>query len=137
MPDRLAKSTIKVSNDPAGTGVEHSYTFTEDVIVYQWQTALVTDANVANRQTRFTFEDSNGNVYATYVAGGTQAASLTRQYTARPGEIAPPAVSDTVFLIPIPAVGIFVPQGGKVKTVTTSIQATDNYGVLTLECGRF
>lgn len=127
-----APYTVAVSSDPAGTGAEHSYTATERLLVKSFSATLVSDANAANRQVTFTFEDANGNVYARFTAGGTQAASLTRHYTARPGDYAAPAVADNVFVLTLPRDGIFLPAGGKIKTSTTSVQATDNWGVLTL-----
>lgn len=132
-----ASIITKVSSDPAGTGVEHSYTFDEDFLLVGFQTQLVTDANAANRQVHFTIEDASGNVYARVTAGGVQAASTTRQYSGLMANFSAPAVADTNFIIPIGTVGIPVVRNGKIKTVTTAIQATDNYGTLQLVGQRY
>lgn len=134
MSERITneKFVVKTSSNPAADGSEISYTADRNLLVKTFHAALVTDGNAANRQVHFTFEDASGNVYARFVAGGTQAASLTRQYSGRPGEFAAPAVADTCFIVPIPNGGVYLPAGGKIKTSTTSVQATDNWGPLTI-----
>ncbi len=117
---------VKTSSDPAA-GSEHAYTADEDVLVRKFHVALVTDANVANRQVEFTFEDAQGNVYARFVAGGTQAASLTRFYFGIEGDFASPAVANDVFQIPLGKEGIFLPKGGKIKTVIGGAPVTQRY----------
>lgn len=128
-----ASYATKVSSDPAAN-VEHALTFDEPMLVQSFVAALVTDANVANRQVHFTLEDAAGRVYARFTAGGTQAASLTRQYSGQVANFAAPAVADTNFVVPIGGgvQGLYVPQGGVLRTVTTLFQATDNWGVLTV-----
>lgn len=130
--------TTKVSNDPAATGVEHSFVLdaSSDLYVRYFFTTLVTDANVASRIVHFQGQDASGNVLWEVVAGGSQAASLTRKYVGLPIDIAPQAVNDNEFLISIPREGLFVPAGGKIVTITTAKQATDDYGVLTAFCER-
>jgi hypothetical protein len=120
--------TIATTNPAAGS--EHSYTFTEDALILSFVAALVTDANAANRQVHFTFEDSSGNVYARITAGGTHAASLTRQYSGLAVDFAAPAVADTNFVLPIGGNGLYVAKGDKVKTITTNKQAGDDWGAI-------
>ncbi|HXJ64923.1 MAG TPA: hypothetical protein VNN79_14300 [Actinomycetota bacterium] len=130
---RISEEQFVVKTSPnSAAGAEVAFTAAQNLLVKTFHVALVTDANAANRQVHFTFEDAAGNVYARFVAGGTHAASLTRQYAGRPGEFAAPAVADTAFIIPIPNGGIYLPNGGKIKTVTTAIQVGDDYGVLTV-----
>ena len=126
-----------VSADPAATGAEHSITISNGpIILVGFSVALVTDANAANRQVKFSFEDASGRVFQYAVSGGTQAASLTRQYAGRIAEYASPAVADTLFTVSLPTGGIWLPENAIIKTVTTSIQATDNWGVLTYQFKR-
>lgn len=129
--------TTKVSNDPAA-GVEHSTVLdaSADLYVRYLNVTLVTSATVANRQVHIQAQDASGNVIWEIAAGGTQAASLTNKYHCIPLDIAVPAVNDKLFLIPIPREGLFVPAGGKIVTVTTLIDAGDNYGVITAFCER-
>lgn len=121
---------FKVAAVPAA-GANCVLTSNEDLLIRAVFVALVTDANVANRQVHFTFENASGVVYARFTAGGTQAASLTRQYSGQPTLYASPAVADTNFVVAMPPDGIVLPNGGKIKTVTTLIQATDAFGALT------
>lgn len=124
---------VVASSDPAATGAEHAYTATEDLIIKSFAVALVTDGNAANRQVNFTAEDSGGNIYWKAVAADVQAASVTRTYTAYAGyDVAPVAVEDTTFVLPLPEEGLLLPKNGVLRTVTTSIQATDNYGKLVM-----
>jgi hypothetical protein len=128
--------TTKVSANPAGDGSEHSYTLTEELILKHAVFALVTDSNAANRNVQVTIEDADGNVFFRIAAGGVQIASKTYQYVLREGDFTPPALLDTVLTLPIPKGGITIPSGGKIKTVTTAVQATDNYGVMTIRAER-
>lgn len=127
---------VRKSSDPAAN-TEISYTVDEDLLIKSFDVSLVTDATVANRQVQITAEDADGNVYFRGVAGGVQAASLTRKYAARPGEYAAPAVADDVFVVPLPPGGLFIPRNGKLKTATTARQSGDNFGALTLFAERF
>ena len=124
-----------VSSDPAAQA-EHAVTISGGpVILVGFSAALVTDANVANRQVKFSFEDASGRVFQYAVAGVTQAA-LTRQYAGRITNYASPAVADTLFVVSLPEGGIWLPDGAVIRTITTNIQATDNWGVLTYQFKR-
>lgn len=70
--------------------------------------ALTTTATVGNRQVDLRITDGT-NTIITIAAGGTQAASLTRQYQYVIGEAAPAAVAGTLFVCPIPADLILLP----------------------------
>jgi hypothetical protein len=127
-----------VSSDPAAN-TEHSITISASdgpIILVGFSAALVTDANAANRQVKFSFEDASGRVFQYAVAGGTHAASLTRQYAGRCTGYASPAVADTLFVVSLPEEGIWIPAGGVIKTITTNLQATDNWGALTYQFKR-
>lgn len=87
--------------------------------------ALVTDATVANREVVLTIDDG-ATVLIEVPSAVAHAASLTRRYSfARGVQRATPAAS-TVISAPAPDVAL---QGGyRVRTVTTGLQAGDNYG---------
>jgi hypothetical protein len=117
----------KAGSDPAAN-TEASVVTTDDLVLVGFNVSLVTDANAANRHVQFTVTDPSGNVIYRTIAGGTQAASLTRHYSGVPGEYSPPAVLDTVFLVPLPPEGVFVPAGSTFTTATLNRQVGDNFG---------
>lgn len=129
---RIAGVT-KAAAVPAA-GAEVALTADEPFFLQTFRVQLVSDANVANRQVRFTVEDAAGRIFAEFISGGTQAASLTRQYTGLQVNFTSPALVDTLFTVAIPAgpQGLYVPQGGVIRTKTTLIQAGDAYGALTV-----
>lgn len=87
--------------------------------------ALVTDANVANREVVLTIDDGAA-IVAEIAAGTAQAASLTRRYSfARGVQRGGPAAS-TIINAPIP--DAILMGGYRVRSATANIQAGDNYG---------
>lgn len=91
--------------------------------------SLVSDANVATRTVALTIDDGT-TVFNRYTSPSTQAASLTQNYTFTAG-----AANATVLNLEV-VVGLgtnlLLPPGYRIKTVTNNIQATDNYGAMTL-----
>jgi hypothetical protein len=86
---------------------------------------LVTDATAANREAVLTIDDGAA-VVAEIAAGTAQAASLTRRYSfARGVQRGGPAAS-TIINAPIPDAMLM--GGYRVRSVTTNLQAGDNYG---------
>ena len=90
-----------------------------------WRAALVTDANVATRQVHLVIDDGT-LILANYPAGTTQIASLTRNYNGLDIGVVP-ALTDVEIYIPT-NFPVLLAAGSRITTVTTSIQATDNYG---------
>lgn len=117
---------LVASTDPAAN-VEISYTVPARTLIELTSVrfALVTDANAATRRVTLTIDDGT-NVVAEIGSQVTQAASLTYQYTF--GLLGPDrsSVAGTSVLQGLPA--IVVQPGWRIKTVTASIQTTDNYG---------
>lgn len=85
---------------------------------------LVTDANVAAREAALTIDDGTA-VVGRFPAGQNQAASLTTRYVWASGGGRFAIVSDRTIVTPIP--DIWLPDGFRLKTVTTALQATDNW----------
>jgi len=118
------------SSDPAAN-TEISYTVPAGQILFLQgaRVSLVTDANAANRTVAMTIDDGT-TVIQRFTATSTQAASLTYGYTFTAG------AENTVVLNLENVVGIgtnlLLPSGYRIKTVTNNIQATDNFGVMTL-----
>lgn len=87
--------------------------------------ALVTDATVTNREVAITFDDG-ATVYAEFASGANQTATLTRQYTAsRQG---PRGAAATGTSILIATSDLWLPAGHRIRTLTTNLQAGDNWG---------
>jgi len=126
----------QTSSDPAADGTENSLTTTEDFVLRGFSAALVTDSNAANRQVHVKVLDPDSVEIFRCTAGGTQAQSLTRQYTGVCSAMDAPAADDTNFVMVLPPDGVFVPSGSTISTVTTSSQATDNWGPLTVRFTR-
>lgn len=87
--------------------------------------ALVTDANVANREVTLTIDDGT-NIVAEVVTGVLQTATLTRRYSFTQHVQAKAAAAATIINAPAP--DLILLAGWRIRTVTTAIQATDNYG---------
>jgi small ligand-binding sensory domain FIST len=87
--------------------------------------ALTTDATVANRETSLTLDDGT-TIYAQMPAGEAQTASAAFTYTWAVGLIRGAPNQGGSRLIPIPPLWLLA--GHRIRTLTTNIQAGDNYG---------
>lgn len=76
--------------------------------------ALVTTATVGNRQLEIRYLDSSDNIIHVVSAGATQAASLTRQYSAGQGMPAGTTFVNGNISLPLPA-NLVLPPGYKVR----------------------
>lgn len=122
----------KLSADPAA-GAEIIFTAAENMIVRSCSFLLVTDATVANRRVTLVADDGV-DIFFQAIAAADQAASLTHRYSGFGGSAA--AAAGLVQTIQLPAGGLYLPSGGRLRTLTTSIQAGDNFGLMTLEVER-
>jgi uncharacterized protein (DUF697 family) len=122
--------------DPAADG-EQIYTVPTGQIfeLYAVNFNYVTDANAANRRVILTIDDG-ATVFAKSVAGAVQAASLTYNYTFAVGAPTMSAVVDLQLVNNLPG-PLFLVAGDRIQTVTTNQQATDNYGVMTIQGIRY
>lgn len=90
---------------------------------------FVTSAVVANRFPAFQILDNGGHVLWSVQTPTAQAAGITHTYGAGPG-VGMNATGSTVML-PLPS-GLVVPAGGIVKSVTTALDAGDQWSAIVL-----
>lgn len=93
--------------------------------LHHFLVTLVTDANVASRQTTLIIDDGTNTFYRAQ-ASATQPAGTTRNYVVYPAGIAPATNSPDLILPTTP--GLLLPAGARLRTSTALIQAGDNYG---------
>lgn len=89
------------------------------------QVNLVTDATAANREVSLLIDDGT-TVFARVPVGTNHAASLTRTYSFATNTARNTIAQDPVLNAPLPE--LVLGDGFRVRTVTTNLQATDNYG---------
>lgn len=93
--------------------------------LYAVAATLVTDANVANREVALVLDDG-ATVLARVPSGFSHTASLTKLYSFFRGGLVQTVAQDLTRIMAIPWVDL---QGGsRLRTITTNLQATDNYG---------
>lgn len=85
---------------------------------------LVSDANVSNRDASLTIDDGT-TVVARYPGGQNVAASLSTRYLWTSGGARFTIAGDRTIVVPI--ADVWMPDGYRLKTVTTNLQATDNW----------
>lgn len=85
---------------------------------------LVTDATAANREVAIVIDDGTTTLF-TSPSGFTQTASFTRRYSAAAAgaQTAPAQGTDRQILLP----ALVLPAGSRIRTVTTNLQAGDDY----------
>lgn len=129
------RPSSSASSDPAAN-TEHSITVPAGQIwdLLSLNFSLVTDGNAANRTVTVTIDDGT-TVYAKATTPVTQAASLTYNYTFGIGSALMTAVAGLNVTVPLPVLSLM--PGHRIKTVTTNIQATDNYGVCEIYAVRY
>ena len=120
--------TVTVSNPAAGADISTAVPAGKVWRLVSIQGKLVTSATVANRTVRWSIDDG-ANVFYAVDANFTQAASLTETYSAGFGIVS--ANSNTFAISPFPGV-LLLPAGFRINTVTTAIQATDQWSAITL-----
>lgn len=93
------------------------------------QVTLVTDATAATRQLHFTI---GGNTFGAFSMPSpvSQTASLTRNYFIAPFGYLPAAAVDNDIVVPVPP-ELWIWDNDSFATVTTNLQAGDNYGTPT------
>ncbi len=120
----------KVSADPAAGG-EIVYTADENVIVHACAFTLVTNATVASRIVNLVADDGADVFFS--VPAITHVASETRRYSAFAGANNRSNVNVTLEL---PSTGLRLRKGDRLRTLTTALQAGDDFGPMTLQAER-
>lgn len=130
------KKVIVVSADPAAN-TELNAPVPDNVMwkILGIQFNLVTDANAADRRVHLNFGTETVPVIEC-IAGTTQAASLTRSYSAHPIGAGGALSDDNDIIIPIPDNLILVPAD-TIQTLTVNRQATDNFGTMKIWVERY
>jgi hypothetical protein len=101
------------------------------IIAQSLSAQLVTAVAVANRVPHLQLLDANNNVTWDCAASAAQAASLTVRYSACGG--IQPAINDNSAIIPLPDQALLL-QGWKLRSVTTAIQAADQWQNIWINC---
>jgi len=96
---------------------------------------LVTSATVANRRVHVSLEVGGAPAFE-LISSVDQAASLTRAYTCQAVGGAGTFSDDNDILIAMPD-NMLIPGGDIIRTLTTNLQAGDDYGVATITYQRY
>lgn len=128
-PGQTIGEVVVVSADPAA-GAEISYTADQDMIVHAVGFNLVTSATVANRFPGLVADDGGSNVFFETQTGSAETASATWRNYAFEGA---PSSSGNPRTFPLPAGGLRLKKGDRIRTLTGAIDAGDNYGSMILQ----
>lgn len=120
--------TVSSANPAAGSEISLSVPTGAIWRIIGCSFTLVTDANAANRRVHLRF-DSAGGTRLEFFGDQDQTATLTRHYSAAPIAGAIDTLDNTEIMLPIPP-GLLLDAGSSISTVTTAIQATDNFGAM-------
>lgn len=112
--------------DPAAgaEGIAYTVPAGQAWIVHSLNIQLVTDATVANRRIHLVVDDGS-TIYGRWFASQVQAASLTQDYSIG---LVDTGVQDNIngsLVVPLP---LRLGAGHRLRTITTALQAGDNYG---------
>lgn len=118
---------VLLSADPAA-GAELTYTAPFDMIIHSLRFTFVTSATVANRFPSLVADDGT-NQFFRFRDAGARTAGATYEYCFSEGNFSNSI--DAGF--PLPAQGLRLRKGDRLRSVTTNIDAGDNYGPLILQ----
>lgn len=124
------QSVIATSNPAAGAEISYTVAAGTKLALLSAAVILVASADVANRTVRMTIDDGTTVLY-TGVCGTAQTAGQTVTYvfgTSGSGLI----VGATIAQVPVASFPVLLLPGWRIKTVTTNIQAADDYGIMSL-----
>jgi hypothetical protein len=125
---------IKASTDPAAGG-EIVYTADEDMIIHSVYFVLTTSAVVANRQVGLWADDGNAaNLFFRSGSTYTHTAGTGVAYCFSEG--APITVLSGMVLGFLPALGLRLRKGDRIRTVTVAFDPGDNYSAMTIQAER-
>src|SRR3990167_9575983 len=127
VPDIGFPASFNGADPAAGTEISITVPSYQLRVVNSVRFTLVASANAASRIVHLLFTTS-GNVIAECISNTAQIISQTRVYTAFPTTPGGSLADDNDIIIPIPS-GIILPPGGTITTMTTALNASDDYGV--------
>lgn len=130
LPGQTLGDVETITTDPAA-GSEIIFTADGDMIVHAAVFQFTTDATVANRTVQLKADDGTHVFFS--VAAGTQAASISQGYAVFSGSA---FQSASTILLAFPSGGLRLRKNDRLRTATSSIQAGDNYGAMTLRVER-
>jgi hypothetical protein len=120
-----ALRSITGTNPAAGVEISETVPTNARWRVYAVRFALVTDATVASRESLLTFDDG-ATVFAVSMPAGAQAASSTFTHDWFHHTFPRVAAASAELNQPLPRIDLLA--AARVRTVTTNLQAGDNYG---------
>ncbi len=119
--------TVSTINPPANTEISESVPAGRVWSLSTIALTLVADATVANRDITVIIEDAAGNeIYRQTVVGSITASQTGKIFISKWGGSKPADAAPT-FYLSLPN-EIDIPAGYVIKTVTTGLQAGDDYG---------
>jgi hypothetical protein len=131
---RALANVVAVGNPAAGNDYSIIVPAGVNWLVRSIRMQFVTGAGVANRFVTLRVDDGLGNIFADISGGTVQAASLTFLYTFANG--LPVSANNNVFTNGLPT-EMRLPGGFRIRTVTTAIQAADQFSGCALELETF
>jgi hypothetical protein len=130
----LVPEIIKASVDPAAGG-EIVYTADEDMTIHSVSFTFATSAVVANRQVGLIADDGNpANIFFRSIASGTHPASQTSGYCAFEGAV--PGVGGGLYAFSLPALGLKLRKGDRIRTNTVGLDPGDNLTAMMIQAER-
>lgn len=121
----------KTSADPAAGG-EIEFTADEDMIVHSCYFEMVTSAVAANRVVTLAADDGT-DIFFRSRGGTNHPASNTRIYSAFGGA---PTGENGMVNLALPAGGLRLRKGDRLRTITQLKDVGDNFGAMTLQVER-
>lgn len=135
VPGRGEIETMLSANPAAGAEATIEVPVNEMWRIRAISIQLVTDANVADRRVHFTVNTSVAPSI-NFFGSADQTAGQTRNYTAAIFGHIPDELDDDDILLPLPT-ELWVEGGFDIATETTNLQATDNFGIMSVHIERF
>lgn len=132
--NRGLANVVAVANPAAGADYSIIVPAGVNWLVRSIRFQLVTAVAAGNRFVELRVDDGAGNIFADISGGTVQAASLTFLYTFAAG--LPVSANNNVFTNGLPA-EMRLPGGFRIRTVTTAIQAADQFSGCALELETF
>ncbi len=128
---------VRTNSANPAAGAEHAYTVPSNEIwrILSLTAALVTDGTAANRRPHFVFNANNlTSIHAFPLVDQTATQTIT--YNVAQYGVMPDELDNSQVLVNMPT-ETWVIGGNTIETVTTNIQAGDNWGIMYILAERF